>query len=109
VSCVALQQLVPPAWDGDGYTNSQTTVDIGPAGGAPAGYGAPEYANIDSSTPGAGAESFKGKVAVTNYKPMVGTHMKNGVPVENGGIAVAPTGYIGSDITIGLSKAIFFR
>ena len=53
---------------------------------APPGFGAPEYANVDSNAPGVGARAFKGKVARTNYKPMVGTHMRNGVPVENGGM-----------------------
>ncbi len=58
--------LICPDWAGDGYTN--------------------QYANVDSASPGTGAQSFKGKVAPTNYKPMVGTHMRNGVPVENGGM-----------------------
>jgi competence protein ComGC len=72
-SRVTMPALICPSWAGDGYTNSNTTVDIGPSGGAPAGYGAPEYARRRLA------------VAPTNYKPMVGTHMQNGAPVENGG------------------------
>ncbi len=108
VSCVPLSQFVCPAWDGDGYTNLQMTVDIGPACGVPTGYGAPEYARVDSDIPGSGTQAFKGKVAVTNYKPMVGTHMKNGVPVGNGGIAVGPQGFTSNSIKDGLSNTIFF-
>jgi prepilin-type N-terminal cleavage/methylation domain-containing protein len=97
-SCVTLPAVICPSWAGDGYNNSNTTVDIGTAGGAPSGgtypYGASEYATVDSNTPGTGANAFKGKVAPTNYKPMVGTHISQsstpkGLPKENGGMALS--------------------
>lgn len=87
-ACVPLAALICPSWSGDQFTNDGTTIDVGPSAGAPRGWGAPEYANVDSSTPGRGARSRKGKVAPTNYKPIVGTHLRNGVPIENGGMIV---------------------
>src|SRR4029077_13528720 len=87
-----------PSWAGDGYNNSNTTVDIGTAGGAPTAtpytYGAPEYATVAAAGPnGTGGNTtaaFTGKVAPTNYKVMVGTHIAksgtpNHAPKENGG------------------------
>jgi type II secretory pathway pseudopilin PulG len=107
VSCVPWPEFVCPAWIGDGATNYGTTIDVGPSCGAPPGYGAPEYANIDSNAPGTGSQSFKGRVAPTNYKPMVGTHMRNGVPVGNGGMALGPVGFTEGAIADGSSKTIF--
>jgi len=107
ISCVPLPDFVCPSWSGDGYTNSRTTIDVGPACGAPAGCGAPEYANIDSNVPGTGSQSFKGKVAITNYKPMVGTHTRNGLPINNGGIDLSGQGFTEGAISDGTSKTIF--
>jgi hypothetical protein len=107
VSCVPLPELICPAWAGDGGTNSGATIDIGPRSGAPPGYGAPEYANVDSNAPGTGSQSFKGRVAPANYKPMVGTHMRNGVPVDNGGMALGPIGLTEGAISDGSSRTIF--
>jgi type II secretory pathway pseudopilin PulG len=107
-SCVSLPAVICPQWAGDGYNNSNLTVDIGPSGGAPAGYGAIEYANVDSKWPGAGDRPFKGKVAPTNYKPMIGTHMRGGVPVENGGMLLTGShGPTHADFKDGISKTIF--
>ncbi len=106
-SCVQLFTLVCPSWHGDGYTNSNTPIDIGPAGGAPQSYGAPEYESVDSTTPGAGPGAFRGKVAITNYKVMVGTHMSGGVPVENGGIILTGAkGLTEADFKDGISHTI---
>lgn len=106
VSCVYLSELVCPAWAGDGFTNGGTTIDIGSSGGAPLACGAPEYAGVDSNTPGSGSQSFKGKVAPTNYKPIVGTHVRSGIPVLNGGMALGPTGFTVGAIADGTSKTI---
>ncbi len=115
-SCVTLPAVICPSWAGDGYNNSNTTVDIGTAGGAPSGgtypYGASEYATVDSNTPGTGAQAFKGKVAPTNYKVMVGTHIaKTGTPThapkENGGTALtAKSGLTHGAFSDGTSKTI---
>jgi hypothetical protein len=87
-SCVFMPALICPAWSGDGYTNQNTTIDIGPSSGAPTGYGAPEYAKR------------RLKVAPTNYKPMVGTHMADGIPVEDGGMRLTSrTGFKRRDST----------
>jgi prepilin-type N-terminal cleavage/methylation domain-containing protein len=110
VSCVSLPALICPSWAGDGYTNSNSTVDSAQSG-VPAGYGAPEYTSIDSNAPGSGVNSYKGKLGVTNYKAMVGTHIgttpKKHI-VENGGIIYSGnqglTEGAGSD---GSSKTIF--
>lgn len=56
---------------------------------APVGYGAIEYANVDSAQPGTGKQAYRGNVAPTNYKVMVGTHMRNGQPIENGGMLLS--------------------
>ncbi|HEV2969721.1 MAG TPA: DUF1559 domain-containing protein [Pirellulales bacterium] len=107
VSCVTLPAFVCPSWAGDGYTNSNTTIDIGTAGGAPANYGAPEYANIDSNQPGTGQNAYKGKVAPTNYKAMLGTHINNKVIKENGGFALtAASGLTYGAFADGTSKTI---
>jgi len=116
-SCVTLPAVICPSWAGDGYNNSNTTVDIGTAGGAPAGpptYGASEYAKVDSSTPGNGNPnpSFKGKVAPTNYKAMVGTHISkqgtpNHAPKENGGtVLTGRSGLTHGAFSDGTSKTI---
>jgi type II secretory pathway pseudopilin PulG len=99
-SCVQLSSLVCPSWNGDGYTNSNTTIDVGASGGAPAGYGASEYATV-------GAGAFRGKVAVTNYKVMVGTHMRDGVPVENGAMCLTGSkGFTEQDFLDNTSRTI---
>ncbi len=112
VSCVTLPALICPSWAGDGYTNSNTTIDIGSSIGAPAGYGASEYANVDSSTPGTGTTAFKGKVAPTNYKAMVGTHISTAsnpkAIKENGGFVYSSAaGLTEGAISDGSSKTIF--
>jgi Protein of unknown function (DUF1559) len=109
-SCVPLPYLTCPAWRGNEYTNHGETVDAGhPANpNEPANQGAPEYATVDSAPPGAGKASFKGRVAPTCYKPMVGTHMKQGMPVENGGMALSyPHGLTLGSFADGTSKTIF--
>jgi prepilin-type N-terminal cleavage/methylation domain-containing protein len=115
-SAVTLPAVICPSWAGDGYNNSNTTVDIGTAGGAPSGgtypYGASEYATVDSNMPGTGAQAFKGKVAPTNYKVMVGTHIsKTGTPThapkENGGtILTGKSGLTHGAFSDGTSKTI---
>lgn len=113
VSCVPLPALVCPSWAGDGYTNSNTTVDVGTSVGAPTTpipYGASEYANVDSSTPGTGINAYKGKVGITNYKAMVGTHIstKTKLIVENGGFIYSGNqGLVEGAISDGSSKTIF--
>jgi prepilin-type N-terminal cleavage/methylation domain-containing protein len=111
-SCVPLPALVCPSWGGDGYTNSNTTVDIGSAISAPSGYGASEYANVNSNTPGpsGSATDYKGKVGITNYKAMVGTHINSTkkVLVENGGFIYSGNqGLTEGAISDGSSKTIF--
>ncbi len=106
-SCVTLPAVICPTWAGDKYTISNTTIDIGSNGGAPAGYGAPEYAKVDSKQPGAGSQAFKGMVAPTNYKVMVGTHITDGAPVENGGMLLSgPHGLTHGSFSDGTSKTI---
>jgi uncharacterized protein DUF1559 len=106
-SCVQIPAVICPSWAGDNFNNSNTTVDIGPGGGAPAGYGAPEYATVDSDQPGTGSQAFKGRVAPTNYKVMVGTHMSDGAPVENGGMLLSgPRGLTRGAFSDGTSKTI---
>jgi type II secretory pathway pseudopilin PulG len=106
-SCVTLSGVICPSWAGDGFTHSNTTIDVGSSGGAPAGYGAPEYATVDSDRPGVGKQSFKGMVAPTNYKVMVGTHMTDGAPVENGGMLLSgPLGLTHAKFPDGTSKTI---
>jgi prepilin-type N-terminal cleavage/methylation domain-containing protein len=111
VSCVSLPALICPSWGGDGYTNSNTTIDVGTSVGAPAGYGASEYANVDSNAPGTGVNAFKGKVGVTNYKAMVGTHISTTGArhiVENGGFVYSGNqGLTEGAISDGSSKTIF--
>ncbi len=104
-SCVTLPSLVCPSWGGDAGTNSNTTVDNTIS---------TEYAAIDTATPGTGAEKFTGKVAPTNYKAMVGTHIcqaaqssgaPTSFPLENGAMAIsAASGSTISSITDGTSK-----
>jgi prepilin-type N-terminal cleavage/methylation domain-containing protein len=107
-SCVTLPSLVCPSWGGDAGTNSNTTVDVTISS---------EYAVVDSSTPGTGAQKYTGKVAPTNYKAMVGTHICTAAnpgtgatanfPMENGAMAIsATTGSTISSITDGTSKTI---
>ncbi len=106
-SCVTLPAVICPSWAGDGFTNSNTTIDIGSANGAPAGFGAPEYATVDSKKPGVCNRTFKGMVAPTNYKAMVGTHMRGGAPVENGGMLVSgPHGLTHGSFSDGMAKTI---
>jgi prepilin-type N-terminal cleavage/methylation domain-containing protein len=108
VSCVSLPALICPSWGGDGYTNSNTTVDVGTTVGAPAGYGASEYASVNTSTPGTGVNDFKGKVGVTNYKAMVGTHINAKSLKENGGFVYSGNqGLTEGAISDGSSKTIF--
>jgi prepilin-type N-terminal cleavage/methylation domain-containing protein len=107
VSCVTLPAFICPSWAGDGYTNSNTTIDNGT--GAPAGYGASEYANVNSNAPGAAgtANDYKGKVAPTNYKAMLGTHINTKVIKENGGFVLsAATGLTYGAFADGTSKTI---
>jgi prepilin-type N-terminal cleavage/methylation domain-containing protein len=107
VSCVSLPALICPTWAGDGYTNSNSTIDSAQTG-VPGGYGAPEYTGVDATTKGTGVNAFGGKVGVTNYKAMVGTHINAKKLVENGGIIYSGnqglTEGAGSD---GSSKTIF--
>ena len=116
VSCVTLPALICPSWAGDGYTLSNAQVDNGSTGNSASlsGYGAPEYATIDSSTPGTGIQAYRGHVAPTNYKAMVGTHIsptggvggKLGVK-ENGGVSLtAQTGLTVGSFADGTSKTI---
>jgi len=106
-SCVTLPAFICPSWGGDGYTDSNTDVDTGSAKGAPAGYGASEYANVDSSTPGTGTQAYKGKVAPTNYKAMVGTHINAKSLKENGGFTYSGNqGLTEGAISDGSSKTI---
>ena len=107
-SCVILPYLICPDWGGNANTHGNTTIDV--TGGNPP-TGAPEYANVDSSLPGAGNQSYKGMVAPTNYKAVVGTHLTNQygnlAPLENG--AMLLTARVGSTIasfTDGTSKTI---
>ena len=104
-SCVTLPSLVCPSWGGDAGTNSNTTVDNTIS---------TEYAAIDTATPGTGTQKFTGKVAQTNYKAMVGTHIcqaaqssgaPTSFPLENGAMAIsAASGSTISSITDGTSK-----
>jgi type II secretory pathway pseudopilin PulG len=108
-SCVTLPDVICPDWKGDKYTNVNQTIDAGRAAnpGEPANQGAPEYATVDSAIPGAGAASFKGHVAPTCYKPVVGTHMEKGMPVENGGMILSGrSGLTHSAFSDGTSKTI---
>jgi hypothetical protein len=91
VSCVPLLTAICPDWAGNAYTRNKLTIDAGRAANPdePADQGAPEYAAVDAATAGNGDESFKGRVGATCYKPMVGTHMVKGMPIENGGMALA--------------------
>ncbi len=107
-SCVRLPKLICPAWTGDGGTNYGARIDTGPACGLPPGYGAPEYANVDSNAPGIGKDSYRGQVAPTNYKPMIGTHVRNGVPILNGGMTIDAKGLTENDFKDGTSKTILF-
>ncbi len=110
VSCVSLPALICPSWAGDGYTNSNTTVDNGVGTTPPPTYGASEYAGINSSTPGTGTNDYKGKVGITNYKAMVGTHIstKTKQIVENGGFIYSGNqGLTEGAISDGSSKTIF--
>jgi type II secretory pathway pseudopilin PulG len=106
-SCVQMPAVICPSWAGDGYTNSNTTIDIGKMNGAPAGYGAADYVNVDTEQPGTGRQAYKGNVAPTNYKAMIGTHMRNGAPVENGGMVLSgPHGLAHGKFSDGTSKTI---
>jgi prepilin-type N-terminal cleavage/methylation domain-containing protein len=90
-SCVTLSVVICPGWAGDGYTNRNTTIDIGSDAGSPPGYGAPEYASVNSNTPGTGRNNYQGKVGATNYKAMLGTHINKKVIHENGGFVLSST------------------
>jgi type II secretory pathway pseudopilin PulG len=108
-SCVTLPDVICPDWKGNKYTNVNQTIDAGRAAnpGEPANQGAPEYSTVDSAKPGAGAASFKGHVAPTCYKPIVGTHMVQGMPVENGAMILSGrSGLTHSAFTDGTSKTI---
>ncbi|HEV3415547.1 MAG TPA: DUF1559 domain-containing protein [Pirellulales bacterium] len=109
VSCAPLLTAICPDWAGNAYTRNKMTIDAGRAANPdePDEQGAPEYAAVDAATPGAGDESFKGRVGATCYKPMVGTHMLNGMPVENGGMVLASgQGLTFQDFGDGTSKTI---
>jgi hypothetical protein len=105
-SCVPLPEMICPDWVGNAYTHKNTTIDAGRAANPdePADQGAPEYAAVDSNMPGNGADSFKGKVAPTCYKPIVGTHMVKGMPAENGGMALTGNGLTEGKFADGSSK-----
>jgi hypothetical protein len=107
VSCVTLPALVCPSWGGDGYTNSNTCIDS-TVDAPPANYGAPEYKGIDSSPASAGG-IYKGRVGVTNYKAMIGTHVNTKKAlVENGGFVYSGNqGLTEGAISDGSSKTIF--
>ncbi len=107
-SCVNLPALICPSWRGNLNTNGNATIDI-TSSNPPTG--APEYASVDSSAPRVGQQSYKGKVAPTNYKAVVGTHItrQNGnlAPLENGIMRLtAPQGTLMSEITDGTSKTL---
>jgi prepilin-type N-terminal cleavage/methylation domain-containing protein len=108
VSCVPLTTAICPDWAGNAYTHNNMTVDAGRAANPdePADQGAPEYAAVDAATPGNGDESFKGRVAPTCYKAMVGTHMVKGMPTENGGMALSGQGLTMNAFGDGTSKTI---
>ena len=117
-SCVTLPALICPSWAGDGYNNSNTTVDNrtktgAPTGGTyPYGTGPGEYDTVNTATPGTGQNDYGGKVAPTNYKVMVGTHIsKTGTPThapkENGGTALTgKSGLTHGAFSDGTSKTI---
>jgi prepilin-type N-terminal cleavage/methylation domain-containing protein len=107
-SCVPLPDLICPEWLGNKYTHGNKTVDAGHLANPdePADQGAPEYAAVDSAAPGAGTASFKGHVAPTCYKPVVGTHMWVGMPVENGGMVLSEPGLTLGSFADGTSKTI---
>ena len=69
-SCAYLPSLICPACHGNANTLDSISIDV-----VGATSGAPEYASVTS---------VSGKVAPTNYKPIVGTHLVDGVPIENG-------------------------
>src|SRR5207302_323975 len=94
---------------GNAYTHKNTTVDAGRKANPdePVSQGAPEYATVDSNAPGAGEKSFKGQVAPTCYKAMVGTHMFKGMPLGNGGMMLAGIGGLRvDDFPDGTAKTI---
>jgi type II secretory pathway pseudopilin PulG len=107
-SCVTLPELICPDWDGGVYSDdSNSSIDNGQAGNTPTAHGATEYATVDSDRPGTGDRAFKGRVAPTSFKPMVGTHIRGGVPIENGGMLLTgPHGLTHGDFTDGTSKTI---
>jgi hypothetical protein len=110
VSCVSLPALICPSWAGDGYTNSNTTVDVGSSVGAPTTpevYGASEYAAV--VVPVKTPTDYSGKVGITNYKAMVGTHINKSMHlVENGGFVYSGNqGLTEGAISDGSSKTIF--
>jgi prepilin-type N-terminal cleavage/methylation domain-containing protein len=107
-SCVTLPDFICPDWDGGVYSDdSNSSIDSGQGGRTPAGHGAAEYENVDSDRPGTGERAFKGRVAPTSFKPMIGTHIRGGVPVENGGMRLTgPHGLMHGDFKDGTSKTI---
>ncbi len=107
-SCVTLPALICPNWTGNANTNGQSTIDV-TARNPPTG--APEYAGVDSSRPGYGQQAYRGRVAPTNYKAIVGTHItrQNGnlAPLENGIMRLSgATGTKMAEITDGTSKTM---
>jgi prepilin-type N-terminal cleavage/methylation domain-containing protein len=104
-SCVTLPALICPSWGGNANTNGTSTIDT-----VGATSGATEYAAVDSNTPGAGTAAspkYTGKVAPTNYKAIVGTHIVAGAPLENGAMLLTgATGSTISSISDGTSKTI---
>ncbi len=107
-ACESLPMLICPSWEGNNNTRGQWTIDT-TASNPPTG--APEYANVDTSLPGTGAQSYRGKVTPTNYKVIVGTHIArqdgNLAPVENGAFQLtAPRGTLLSEITDGTANTL---
>jgi type II secretory pathway pseudopilin PulG len=89
-SSVVLSYLICPAWSGNANTYGTSSIDV--TGNTS---GAPEYASV------------AGRVAPTNYKAIVGTHMVDGAPLENGGMLLtAKQGSTVSSIIDGLSKTL---
>jgi len=101
-SCVALAEMICPSWGGDANTDENTSVDVKLA---------PEYAKVAAANPtpppGSDGVLYTGHVAPTNYKAVVGTHMLDGVPVENGAMLLTATnGSTIASISDGTSKTL---
>jgi len=96
-SCVFLQAMICPSWAGNRNTSEYTTVDVTLA---------PEYADVGAtSMPPPG--DFKNIPAPTNYKAVVGTHIADGVPVEDGAMLLtADNGSTLKSISDGTGKTL---